>query len=173
MTRVARLATALAWGGFALLSPRQSRAQTTGADALSDIVATWQSDTTGGVSALSQCTWTPARLSVICEQRITTPAGTESAENFFTFDQLSRRYYFYGLRRPGEAMHPVPLEIANHVWIYGGGEKDEKGVYWRTVNDFSGGREYTWRRESSTDGQHWTSVASGRSRRVDVLPNGR
>jgi hypothetical protein len=30
----------------------------------------------------------------------------------------------------------IPLAIAQHIWIYGGAQRDTDGVIWRTVNDF-------------------------------------
>lgn len=136
---------------------------------LDAIVGTWQSDTVGGVSARSTCAWTPARLSVLCEQTITTPTGTDRIENFYTFNPAAGRYYFYGPLRPGEPMVPVPLIIADHLWIYADNRRDGHGLAWRTVNDFSKPETYSWRRESSPDGQHWTVVGHGQSRRVKGL----
>ena len=135
--------------------------------ALSDIVGVWQSDTTQGTSAVSQCVWTPQRGAVICEQAISSPQGARHAANFFTFDSATASYAFYVLTRPGATMVPVPLEIHDHVWIYGGKQSSPDGRYYRTVNDFHDSGSYTWRTETSADGKTWKpSGAHGRSKRV-------
>ena len=56
-------------------------------EALGAIVGVWQSDTVGGVSALSNCAWTPEHGGVVCEQIITGLAGgARHALNLYTFD---------------------------------------------------------------------------------------
>ncbi len=135
-------------------------------DALGDIVGAWQSDTTNGTSALSTCAWTPQHGAVLCEQTITTPAGPRHALNLFTFDATTGKFTFYALGQPGDAMRPVPLAIDRHIWIYGGRARDGNGNWSRTVNDFTAKGSYTWRLESSTDGERWTPGMHGMSRRV-------
>jgi hypothetical protein len=137
-----------------------------GVDALGDIVGAWQSDTTNGMSALSICTWTPQHGAVLCEQTITTPGGARHALSLFTFEAGAGKFVFYTLGQPGDAMRPVPLAIDRHIWIYGGQTKDANGAFSRTVNDFTAKDSYTWRLESSTDGERWTPGVHGMSRRV-------
>ena len=134
---------------------------------LGDIVGVWQSDTTAGNSALSDCAWTPQHGAVICEQTISTPTGIRHAQNLFTVDLRGNRFAFYGLSQPGDPMRPVPLSIDSHIWIYGGTAPDSPVTWSRTVNDFNATGTYTWRQESSLDGQHWTAGgAHGLSRRL-------
>src|SRR5881628_2204831 len=71
------------------------------AHALDAIVGEWQSDTTGGTSARTTCGWTPAKLSVICEQLLDTRRGIQRVQNFYTFDAATGRYFFYGPLKPG------------------------------------------------------------------------
>jgi hypothetical protein len=143
-----------------------SQAALQGADALRAIVGVWQSDTTSGNSALSNCAWTPAHGAVLCEQDITTPTGKLHAFNLFTFDPAAGTYVFYVLGHPGDPMRPVPLTIKGAIWIYGGQMAGPDGRKNRTVNDFSGSDSYSWRQESNLNGDVWTMVAGGRSRRV-------
>ena len=135
-------------------------------DGLEDIVGTWQSDTTHGVSALSTCRRSPQQRAVICEQTITTPQGVRSVVNVFLVDSARRRYAYYGISRPGEDAPAVPLQIRDHIWTYGGLGKAEDSLYHRTVNDFSGRDAYVWRQESSPDAFHWTVQRQGRAVRV-------
>jgi hypothetical protein len=138
----------------------------TGVEALGDVVGVWQSDTTGGTSALSSCAWTPQRGGVVCEQTITTPAGVRHALSLYTFDAASGKFTFYGLGQAGDVMRPVPLSIADHIWIYGGQAREQSGNWSRTVNDFTAKDSYSWRLESSVDGERWTAGLHGSSRRV-------
>ncbi len=135
--------------------------------ALDAIVGTWQSDTVGGAWALSACARSPQGTAVVCEQTITLPDGVHHAVNVFTVDSAAGRYAYYGITRPGAPVRAVPLAIAGRVWTYGGLEPAPDSVYYRTVNDFSGGPGgYTWRAESSRDGVHWTVQAHGRETRA-------
>lgn len=135
------------------------------ADPLQDIVGVWQSDTTDGIAARSSCDWTPRHLAVICDQRITfAQSPAKEVTNVFARDDSG--FVFYGIPHPGATLSPVPLSIARHVWIYGGSTHDAHGAFNRTVNDFTARDTYTWRAETSADGEHWTVVAHGRSTRV-------
>lgn len=132
---------------------------------LHDIVGTWQSDTVGGVSALSACAPSPDGESVICDQLISSAAGVQHAMSFFIPDSAGA-FVFYNLARPGTTMRPVKLVITNHAWTYGGTERSDDGRFYRTVNVFSGGATYAWRQESSADGITWVTGVQGHSRRV-------
>jgi len=106
---------------------------------------------------------------VLCEQTISAPEGQQHALSLFTFDAAAGKFVFYALGQPGDAMRPVPLAIDRHVWIYGGQTRDNSGKFSRTVNDFTAltaTDSYSWRVESSTDGEHWTLGIGGKSTRV-------
>lgn len=137
------------------------------ARALGAIVGRWQSDTTGGTSALSDCAWTPQRGAVICEQTITSPAGVRRALDLYTFDSTAHKFAFYVLGKPGDTMQPIDFAVDGTTWTYGGRVRAPNGNYNRTINDFSAGESYTWRAESSPDGERWTAIAHGRSVRVE------
>jgi len=136
------------------------------AQALADIVGVWQSDTTNGISARSSCAWTPQHGAVVCEQTITAPEGERHALSLFTYDAADGKFVFYTVGQPGDAIGPVPLAIDRHIWIYGGRTRDNSGKFFRTVNDFTASDSYSWRSESSTDGEHWTPGIGGKSTRV-------
>lgn len=148
------------------LAPASPRTSIEGVEALGAIVGVWQSDTVDGASALSNCTWTPTRGGVVCEQAITTPTGRLHALNLYTYDVASQRYVFYGLSHPGDTMSPVALAIRGSTWTYGGAEKAEGGPASRTINDFSNRGSYAWRQETTQNGRDWVTVRSGRSRRL-------
>ena len=137
-----------------------------GVESLGAIVGRWQSDTTGGTSALSDCAWTPQHAAVICEQIITSPTGVRRALDLYTYDSTSNRFAFYVLGRPGESMQPIDFAVDGTTWTYGGRVRAPNGSYNRTINDFSASDSYTWRAETSSDGEHWTVVAHGRSVRL-------
>jgi hypothetical protein len=161
------LAAAAVFGVVSMSSPRPSASRAAqGVRALDDIVGAWQSDTTGGTSALSRCVWTPAHGAVLCEQDILTPDGALHAQNLFTFDPATGRYFLYTLSHPGDPMPPVPFTIANHVWTYGGQRAGGDGVTRRTINDFSTAGMYSWRQESTANGREWSAGAHGQSKRL-------
>ena len=133
---------------------------------LSAIVGVWQSNAVNGVSARSNCAWSPDGAAVICEQAVTTPQGVQHALNFFMPDPRSGGFAFYVLNNPGDTIRPVPLTIDGAVWTYGGQHADPNGQTWRTINDFSKPGEYTWKAQVSADGKIWKTNAEGRSERV-------
>lgn len=138
-----------------------------GVQGLAAIVGVWQSDTTNGTSARSDCAWTPQHGAVLCEQQITTPDGPRTALNLFTFKPATGMYELYVVNQPGEPAYHVQFTIDGPIWIYGGETADAEGTTRRTVNDFSGsGSSYTWRQESRVKGGEWKVGAGGRSERV-------
>ena len=146
--------------------PARGERMAEGLQALGAIGGHWESDTVGGTSAVSDCAWTPQRGAVICEQTITSPAGVRRALDLYTFDSTAHKFAFYVLGKPGDAMQPSDLAIDGKIWTYGGRVRAPNGKYNRTINDFSAIKSYTWRAESSRDGEHWTVVAHGRSMRI-------
>ncbi len=137
-----------------------------GAEALGAIVGEWQSDVVEGRSARSSCIWTPQHTAVLCEQTIIAPDGEHHALDLYTFDPRSGKYFFYLVQQPGNFAQPVPLRIDGAIWTYGGTNAATDGRRFRTINDFSGKDTYSWRLETSTDGEHWTTTRGGHSERV-------
>ena len=133
---------------------------------LLSIVGEWQSDTVGGVSARSTCTWSPQHAAVLCEQRITAPTGVSTALTLFAPDSSGGQFVLYVLSRPGATLNPVAFTIRDHLWYYGGQKPERDGRYYRTVNDFTRADVYLWRQESSADGKEWTAGVHGQSRRI-------
>ncbi|HKW02736.1 MAG TPA: serine hydrolase domain-containing protein [Vicinamibacterales bacterium] len=162
-----RVGTAIAG---ALRGEPRPPSQGPGANALGAIVGTWQSDVTNGTSARSACAWTPQHAAVVCDQTVTTPQGVQHATNLYSYDPASGRYVYYGLNRVGDVVNPVPLTIEGAIWTYGGQSAGPDGVTYRTINDFSAGTSYTWKRQSTRDGTTWTTIAEGRSTRVGSGP---
>lgn len=141
-------------------------AQLRDVSALGALVGEWQSDTVSGISAGASCAWTEHRSALVCEQRISSAAGTSNALNIFTADSIPGRFTLYALSQPGRVVSPVPLIIRGTEWFYGGTVPDRDGRYYRTVNDFSQADVYTWRQETSPDGKQWIAGTHGQSRRV-------
>lgn len=135
-------------------------------DALGALAGEWQSDTVGGVSARSSCAWTARHLALFCEQRIDGMPGLATALNVFTADSTDTGFVLYVVSRPGAVITPVSIAIRGAEWFYGGTARAGDGRWYRTVNDFTQTDSYTWRQETSLDGEHWTSGGHGRSRRI-------
>ena len=136
------------------------------ANALAAIVGKWQSDTVNGISALSNCVWTPEQGAVLCEQHLEGAPGVRTALNLFAADSASGVYALYVLTHAGDTLTPVPIVIRGKLWFYGGTARARDGRFYRTVNDFSRVDQYTWRQENSADGKEWTAGIHGQSRRI-------
>jgi hypothetical protein len=164
MTRRYQLLAAAALAAAASALP-SAQSSTPPSSALEPIVGVWQSEATDGPEVRSSCSWTPQHLAVVCDQTIVAPDGTHHAVNLFTAND-NGGYTLYVMTQPGAALRPVPLTIDGTLWTYGGTAPDQNGVTRRTINDFSPAGAYLWRTESSRDGEHWTTLAHGRNRRV-------
>ncbi len=134
-----------------------------GFESLTPIVGVWQSDTSNGTSALSNCAWTATRTAVLCDQIVTTPKATLHALSLFTFEPAMKKFVFYGLSHPGDPMKPTPLSIDGKTWTYGGLTKEQDGKFYRTLNEFGAADSYTWRSQSSIDGKSWKTDVQGKS----------
>ncbi len=138
----------------------------TGVDALAPIVGIWQSDTTNGISTVSNCVWTPRHSAVLCEQKISSPSGQRAALNLFTVRPGDGTYELYVVGRPGENAYQTHLKIDGSIWTYGDATVDTDGVATRTINDFSEQGRYTWRQETRTTGGDWRVVRQGKCKRL-------
>jgi len=94
-----------------------------------------------------------------CDQIVN---GKSSALLVFTYDEKTDMYGTYAIPAGGGNANHGTLLIRGNVWTYPW-EQTENGhtTYFRVVNVFTAPDTIEFRREFSTDKQHWTAMAKG------------
>jgi len=160
------------WGAATLLATALA-AQTSvqpQPDPLDQLVGRWQSDTVAGASIAYHCEPSPIGPGLICHETLTRPAGVERWVGVYLPDSASQSYLYYELAGTERPTAPSRLTISHDVWTFGGTTPGPDGSYQRTVHDFSAHNgTFSWRKESSRDGVHWTPERGGIVRRKRPL----
>lgn len=167
------LALALAAGNPA--SAQTAAPQDPALAQLDRLAGTWEAPGTfvdsayskaGTAHATTTCAWSDDRVFMICQQRVTTQAGTDGDVALYTYDPAGKAYRFYHVSRTaatGSTIAVTPGEI-----VYSGSFTDgAKQVTTRTLNVWQSPQHYTWRAEYSLDGgKTWVLMGSGSATRV-------
>ena len=181
LVRTARAAAAaLAVAFLTAPASAQTPAQTAGPPdpalaQLDRLVGTWDApgefvdsaySKAGSAHAVTTCRWSDDRVFVICQQRVTTQAGTDDDVAIYTYDPAAKAYRFYHVNRTatnGSTIQVTPNEIVYSGTFTDGGKR----VMTRTLNVWQSPQHYTWRAEYSLDGgATWVLMGSGGSTRV-------
>ena len=120
----------------------------------------------GTAHATTTCAWSDDRVFLICQQRVTTQAGTDDDVALYTYDPAGKAYRFYHVSRTatsGSTIAVTPNEI-----VYSGSFTDGgKQVTTRTLNVWQSPQRYSWRAEYSLDGgKTWVLMGSGSATRL-------
>jgi hypothetical protein len=100
-----------------------------------------------------------------CEQTVN---GVASSLMIFVAADKQGHYYTQNVNPQGRAQGKGDLEITGQHWVYssywdqGGG----KGIYYRTLNDFTGRDHIHYEQQESSNGKDWTTKNSGDETRV-------
>jgi hypothetical protein len=126
-------------------------------DLLEDMVGTWQTDTVAGTSVHYACERSPEGAALICDEAISRRGGVEHAIGVYVVDSLPDRYTYFEVSSGGPPAPPMRVVITGHIWTFGGDKVGEDGSYHRTLHDYTAANgTFSWRKESSRDGVHWT-----------------
>lgn len=142
---------------------------------LDRLVGTWDAPGTfvdsayskaGTARATTTCAWSGDHVFLICQQQVTTQAGTDDDVALYTYDPAGKTFRFYHVSRTstsGSTIAVTPSEI-----VYSGSFADgDKQVTTRTLNVWQSPQHYTWRAEYSLDGgKSWVLMGSGSATRV-------
>jgi hypothetical protein len=141
-------------------------------DPLEDMVGTWQTDTVAGTAVHFACERSPEGRALICDETISRRGGVEHAIGVYAADSLPDRYVYFEVSGSGAPVPPMRVVIADHVWMFGGDHVAGDGSYHRTLHDYSAADgTFSWRKESSRDGMHWTVDRRGMvHRRRPLVP---
>jgi hypothetical protein len=127
-------------------------------------------DSTGKspVVAISTCQWSPNGKYLVCDQRVTNQGATTNNLSIYSRDPDKDGYTLTLVGIPGMQPFSIPITYKGDEFYYLGSYTDDKGkkVYTRTVNTFLSTTSYTFKVQSSEDGEHWTTSIQGKSTKI-------
>ncbi|HLX66936.1 MAG TPA: hypothetical protein VKR41_08060 [Puia sp.] len=146
----------------------------TGLKKLSVFVGTWRAendpDSMGKIPvfAVSSCQWSPNGSYLICDQQVTDRGTISNDLSIYSRDPDKDGYKLTVVGVPGMQPFSIPVTYKGDEFYYLGSYTgdDGKKVYTRTVNTFLSPSSYTFKVQSSQDGEHWTTSMQGKSRKI-------
>ncbi len=94
--------------------------------------------------------------------------GNSAALLVFTYSHKDGDYHSIAIPSGGGEPGSGTLRIAGDTWTYPWQQQDSgQTVQFRVVNIFHGPSRIEYRREYSTDGQHWTLMAKGEEQKIE------
>lgn len=120
------------------------------------------------VSSTIDCSWSPQRNFLICEQLITDANGKHTQLSIYSYNAKDGNYNITSMAGPGRQPWNGTVIIKGAIWTYPGGyEADGKKVEIRTVNDFSVPGTESFKTEFSDDGgAHWVVTLQGKAHKA-------
>lgn len=115
------------------------------------------------ITATTTCRFSPKGDYLICDQLNDAPAHQ------LTIYSASRdgNYAASTIGDAGMEAHSMKLSLAGNTWTYSSDyTANGKTTRFRTTNTFTSPDIYTFEAQYSEDGQHWTTMAQGTSRRI-------
>lgn len=173
MTKCLFLFAVLAiWGSAMAQSPVVLK--DTGLKKLAVLVGTWKAendpDSAGRspVSAVSTCQWSANGRYLICDQMVTNQGTTINNLSIYSRNSDKDEYTLTEVGVPGMEPFSIPITYKGDELYYLGSYTDDSGkkVYTRTVNTFLSSSDYTFKVQSSGDGDHWTTSFQGKSHKI-------
>ncbi|HEV3413290.1 MAG TPA: DUF1579 family protein [Puia sp.] len=118
--------------------------------------------------AVSTCQWSPNGKYLICDQQVTNQGSTTNNLSIYSRDPDKDAYTLTVVGIPGMQPFSIPITYQGDELYYLGSYTDNSGkkVYTRTVNTFLSPTSYTFKVQSSEDGEHWTTSIQGKSRKI-------
>lgn len=170
-----RCATAVCWVALLALPAKATAAD--GLDAISVYAGTWKTDTVRVDSPFGKAghdsgtlrndCWRSGEF-YACHQFVD---GKSAALLVFAYDPAKRTYTTYPVA-PGAAEAPAGrlLVDGNTFTFPWQSTQDGKTTRFRVVNVFTDADHIAFRQEYSSDGTHWTTMATGSDTRVTGTP---
>jgi hypothetical protein len=164
-----------------ILSRHSAMAQTgspvvltqSGLDKLKVFVGTWNAhgnpDSTGQTppSAVTTCQWSANGKFLVCDQLVTNKGLVTNNLSIYSYNEGKDTYTLSLVGVPGMDPFSIPIAYKGDELIYSSDySADGKTTYIRTLNIFSSTTDYIYQVQSSDDGIHWTTTASGQSHKV-------
>ena len=123
------------------------------------------------VSALTTCRWSVNGKFLVCDQLVTADGAQTDNLSIYSYNPDMDVYTLSLVGVPG--MDPFALQVSyrGDTLIYSSRHaEDGKTIYDRTLNIFASPSAYIYQQQSSGDGLHWQTTASGRSIKIAPAP---
>ena|SRR5579872_5277722 len=141
---------------------------------LNVFIGTWRAENdpdpanNAGVSAVSTCTWSANGKFMIADQLVSNGGKTTNNLSIYSYDPEKDQYTLSLVGVPGMQPFSIPVTYKADELFYLGSYTNDAGkkIYTRTVNTFISPSEYTFKVQSSDDGEHWVTSISGRSTKI-------
>lgn len=141
---------------------------------LSAFLGTWKAendpDSTGksATSAVYTCQWSANGNYLIADQKVTNNGATTNNLSIYNYNPEKDDYTLTLVGIPGMQPFTIPVTYKGDELYYLGSYTDNSGkkILTRTVNSFLSSTSYTFKVQSSEDGEHWTTSMSGKSTKI-------
>jgi hypothetical protein len=141
---------------------------------LTVFIGTWRAendpDSTGksATSAVYTCQWSANGNYLIADQKVTNQGTTTNNLSIYSYNPDKDGYSLAVVGVPGMEPWSIPVTYKGDELYYLGSYTDNSGkkIYTRTVNTFLSWSSYTFKVQSSEDGEHWTTSIQGKSTKI-------
>jgi hypothetical protein len=121
-----------------------------------------------GVSAVSTCQWSANGKFLIADQEVTNEGTHTNNLSIYSYTPDKDSYTLTVVGVAGMQPFTIPITYKGDELFYLGSYIDNSGkkIYTRTVNTFLSATSYTFKVQSSEDGQNWTTSMQGKSTKM-------
>lgn len=117
----------------------------------------------GKFTGTSKCEWFTGGYQVVCHDIGKGPMGSMHGMGILSYDPEGKMYSYYGFDSTGMAMESKGKVDGNN-WVYtNDGTMGGKAYHGRYSMDTSSPDSYTFKYETSDDGQKWMTMMEGKA----------
>ena len=117
----------------------------------------------GKFTMTSKCEWFTGGYQLVCHDTGKGSMGTTHGIGIMSYDPNEKMYGYYGIDSMGMAMESKGKVDGNN-WVYtNDGKMGDKTYHGRYSMDTSSPDSYTFKYETSDDGQKWTTMMEGKA----------
>ena len=141
---------------------------------LAVFIGTWRADndpdSTGksDVSSVYTCQWSSNGNYMIADQKATNHGVMINNLSIYSYNADKDGYTLAVVGVPGMEPFSIPITYKGDELYYLGSSIDNNGktIFARTVNTFLSSTDYTFKVQSSEDGEHWTTSMQGKAHKI-------
>ena len=141
---------------------------------LAVFIGTWRADNDpdssgkSDVSAVYACQWSSNGNYMIADQKVTNRGVMINNLSIYSYNADKDGYTLAVVGVPGMEPFSIPVTYKGDELYYLGSSIDNNGktIFARTVNTFLSSTDYTFKVQSSEDGEHWTTSMQGKAHKI-------
>jgi hypothetical protein len=117
----------------------------------------------GKFTGTSKCEWFTGGYQVVCHETGKGPMGSMHGMGIMSYDPNEKTYTYYGFDSMGMA-EAAKGKMDGSNWVYtNDGKMGDKTYHGRYSMDTSSSDSYTFKYETSADGQTWATMMEGKA----------